>query len=164
MLIHQDLLQELHFSTSESFESLSLSRYFPHLHGRFIFTSREFAMLNSPTGRLNDVCINGIGALLQQQFSEPTRKTSSSSQNCTLFSTFDLSMMQYKAGDAEVWRRTKQTEYWARDIWILPIHRAQTEHWTMSTIIPSTGHIYLFDSFGQHHPWKSEIQVCNFLC
>lgn len=159
MTIHTALLQELHFHTFKNFEPLSKPRYHAHSRGRIVFSSRELTMMQSPTARLNDVCINGIATLLLHQFSDTMRRTSASSQQCALFSTFDLPMMRYNASDTEIWRQTQHTEYWACKIWVLPIHRPQSEHWVMSTIIPSTGKIHLFDSFGQKTPWELEVKV-----
>ncbi|KAG6912950.1 hypothetical protein DXG01_010871, partial [Tephrocybe rancida] len=58
--LHQSLLEDLRFQPMEEFRPLSEPRYFPYLRGRFIFTPRELGMMNSPSARLNDVCINGI--------------------------------------------------------------------------------------------------------
>lgn len=115
--------------------------------------------MKTPTAQLNDVCLNGISALLKQQFSLSTHYMSQFSQRCALLSTYDLSMVQYNASDAEIWRRTRHTEYWQCSVWILPIHRPTTQHWVMCTIIPSIGEIHLFDSLAQQDPWKTEVKV-----
>ncbi|KAG6890858.1 hypothetical protein C0992_012244 [Termitomyces sp. T32_za158] len=62
MTVHQDLLHELHFHTFKQFEPLSVLRYFPYHRGRVVFQPRELGMMNSATARLNDICINGLGA------------------------------------------------------------------------------------------------------
>ncbi|KAG6899356.1 hypothetical protein C0993_010997 [Termitomyces sp. T159_Od127] len=155
---HQYLLKELSFQALGDFAPLSESRYFPHRRGRFIFSPHELEMLSSPAARLNDVCINGIAALLKYQFSESTRITSGPSRRCAIFSTFDLSMVRYNASDDEIWRRTRHTEYWKHDIWILPIHRPSSQHWVMCTILLSCCEIHLFDSLAQHEPWNTEVK------
>ncbi|KAG6884437.1 hypothetical protein C0992_006324, partial [Termitomyces sp. T32_za158] len=158
MLLHRDLLTQLSFHTLSNVEPLTKPRYFPHLRGRFVFGTKELSMMRSPTSRLNDVCINGISALLKYQFSRTTSSASRSSQQCALLSTYDLPMLRYNASDAKIWRQTRHTEYWKCQVWILPIHRSTTEHWVMCTIIPSAGEIHLFDSLAQEEPWKAEIQ------
>ncbi|GLB45913.1 hypothetical protein LshimejAT787_3800020 [Lyophyllum shimeji] len=153
-----DLLTTLQFQTFGSFAPLTASRVLHRPTGRIVFDERELAIMQSPVGRLNDVCINGISTLLHDQFSAPTHYNFQSSQRCALFSTYDLQMVRYNAADAELWRRTKLTEYWTRDVWILPIHRSQSEHWVMCTISLNTRELFLFDSFGSRAPWRREIQ------
>ncbi|KAG6914810.1 hypothetical protein DXG01_015200 [Tephrocybe rancida] len=155
---HHDLLQDLQLQPFQEFEPLSKSRYFTWLGRQVIFNTRELNMMNSPTARINDGCINGIRSLLMDRFSESTRTMSTYSRQCALFSTHDLPRLRYNASDAEIWRRTRHMEYWTRPVWILPIFRTCSEHWVMSTIIPTTGEIYLFDSFGEKQPWKVEVQ------
>lgn len=115
--------------------------------------------MKSPNARLNDVCLNGVATLLQQYFALPGMPTYDTSRQCALFTTFDLPMVQYNASDADFWRRTHRVEYWNRKLWILPIHRARSEHWVMCTVIPIKGEVHLFDSFGARDPWKHEVKV-----
>ncbi|KNZ79946.1 hypothetical protein J132_08423 [Termitomyces sp. J132] len=156
---HYSLLQELSFQTIQEFEPLSKPHSFPHLRGCFVFGPRELTIMQSPTAWLNDVCINGIATFLMYKFSQATQITSQYSRKCALFSTFDLLMMHYNVSDTELWRRTQSTEYWNRNIWILPIHRPQSKHWVMCTILPLKGEIHLFDSFADQLPWSDEVQV-----
>ncbi|KNZ77929.1 hypothetical protein J132_03206 [Termitomyces sp. J132] len=117
-------------------------------------------MLALPTAWLNDVCINGIAALLMYEFSQATRITSEYSRQCALFSTFDLLMMHYNASDDKLWQQTWSTEYWNKSVWILPIYWPQSKHWVMCTILPLKGEIHLFDSFAEQLAWSNEVQVC----
>lgn len=72
-------------------------------------------------------------------------------------------MVRYNATDSDLWRRTRRTEYWKKDVWILPIHRARgCEHWVMCVITLETREIFLFDSFAALSPWKHEIKVRAF--
>ncbi|KAG6905622.1 hypothetical protein DXG01_001548 [Tephrocybe rancida] len=65
-------------------------------------------------------------------------------------------MVRYHASDLELWQQIWHTEYWNHNIWILPIHRPTSEHWVMSTLIPLSGEIHLFDSFGNRDAWEGE--------
>jgi Ulp1 family protease len=113
----------------------------------------------SPNGRLNDDCINGISQLLLHVFSDPANPHSMSSARCALFSTHDLLLVRYSAADDDIWRHTHGTQFWDKDVWILPIHRRLSEHWVLVVICPSTRQIFCFDSFAEVHPWKREVKV-----
>ncbi|KAG6852438.1 hypothetical protein C0991_011945 [Blastosporella zonata] len=62
---HDDL-QDMYFPTFEEFAPLVEPQAFAasDTGRKVIFTTRKLSMMNSPTARLNDVCINGIGSLL----------------------------------------------------------------------------------------------------
>lgn len=116
--------------------------------------------MNSPEARLNDTCMNGLGRYLLNLFSMPSNPASPSSRRCALFSTFDLLTERYHASDADLWRRTRNVEYWNKDIWILPIHRSQpVGHWVMCTISLGSRELFLFDSLAEKVPWKRETKV-----
>lgn len=117
--------------------------------------------MESPTDRLNDICLNGIAATLHTFLSHPTNPSSLPSRRCALFTTFDLLAIRYHASDAEIWRRFRRSEYWSHDLWILPIHRTRPSlHWVLCIISPHSRELLLFDSFSDRLPWKHEIKVC----
>ncbi|KAF9455606.1 hypothetical protein BDZ94DRAFT_1179675, partial [Collybia nuda] len=89
--------------------------------------------------------------------SHPTSPVSYYSSRCALFSTFDLLMVRYNAGNDEIWRWTRKLEYWSKDIWILPIHRHNPKHWVMCTIHLPLHELHLFDSFAARAPWKHKV-------
>lgn len=121
--------------------------------------------MGDPSARLNDVCINGIAKYLHIITSGPTSTAHSHSTRCALFSTYDLLMTRYNATDEEVWRRTRKTEYWTRDTWILPIHRRRpAEHWVQCTVSLKNRELLLFDSFAEAAPWRHEITVSFETC
>lgn len=126
---------------------------------REIFGSKELDIMASTKSHLNDDCINGISKLLQHIFSDPTNPHSMSSAQCAVFSTHDLLMVRYSATDDEIWRRTHGTQFWHKDVWILPIHRRSPEHWVLAVICPFTHQIFCFDSFSEIRPWKRELKV-----
>ncbi|RDB20436.1 putative ubiquitin-like-specific protease 1B, partial [Hypsizygus marmoreus] len=121
---------------------------------------KELDILANPNGRLNDGCLNGVAHLLQAVFSQPGHESHYPSGRCAIFSTFDLHMVRYHASDADIWRRTRATQYWERAVWILPIHRrSPSEHWVLAIIYPEARRVLLFDSFaGGARLWRHEIQ------
>lgn len=158
---HCDLLERLRFQTFSEFAPSTFQRVFYHTNGaRFFFDKRELDIMASPHALLNDICINGIAALLHHRFSLSSDPSSHYSKQCALFSTFDLPMVRYNATDSEIWRRTSKMEYWKKTSWILPIHRSRPAlHWVLCCISPHTRELFLFDSFAEHHPWKQETKV-----
>lgn len=156
---HKSVLNDLRFQAVHVFPPPTVERVLHHAFGKVHFGPRELSIMQSPTARLNDICLNGIASLLYHHFSQQTMPTYDSSRRCALFTTFDLPMIQYNASDQELWRRTHHLEYWNRALWILPIHRARSEHWVMCTIIPAIREIHLFDSFSTHDSWKHEVKV-----
>ena len=135
-------------------EAARIHRY----HGTCIlFELTDLAIMNSQDERLNDVCLNGIAATLHTFFDDPT------SQQCALFTTFDLPMVCYNASDDDIWRRCCHAEYWSKDVWILPIHQTCPNlHWVLCCIIPHNCELLLFDSLSESYSCKCEIKVRSF--
>ncbi|KAF9466220.1 hypothetical protein BDZ94DRAFT_1134099, partial [Collybia nuda] len=80
------------------------------------------------------------------------------SRRCALFTTYDLLMVHYNAMDDEVWRQMHKTEYWGRDVWVLPIHQSSpVEHWVLCTVSLNMRELFLYDSFAEASPWKHEV-------
>jgi Ulp1 family protease len=100
---------------------------------------------------LSDNCINAGAALLQDHFS-PT------GDRAAILSTHDLHRVRYQARDDDLWRNTRRTTYWEKDVWILPIHRPQQKHWVLSVIYLRENRILLFDSFVNKNPWRADLQ------
>jgi Ulp1 family protease len=125
-----------------------------------ILNQQDLLRLASPTACLNDVCLNGGAAILQAQFSKPASGYSESSRRCALLSTFDLLHVRYRATDDELWRHVQRTSYWAKDVWILPIHRtAPAHHWVLAVAHLTSHQLFLFDSFASKRPWKQDVKV-----
>ncbi|KAH7905408.1 hypothetical protein BJ138DRAFT_1230003, partial [Hygrophoropsis aurantiaca] len=120
---------------------------------RQIFDTRDLAILASPTARLNDTCINGGAALLYSHFLSPQAR------RCAILSTHDLPRIRYGASDDDLWRNSSWTEYWTKDIWIIPIHRPHpVGHWVLCTAYFSARELHLFDSFAEEMPWENDIK------
>jgi len=118
------------------------------------FEVRDLAILKSGTARLNDICINGGAALLQDHFAPPN-----DTHRCAILSTFDLVRVRYRASDEDLWRNIHKTKYWDKCIWILPIHRRTTEHWVIGIVSLKDHRILLFDSLAAERPWHRDVKV-----
>jgi Ulp1 family protease len=128
---------------------------------RFEFYPTDIDRLRSSTAMLNDVCINSTAALLQRLWSRPGDVSEDHSRRCAVFSTFDLLMARSEVPPRDMYRRTAKLDYWKKDIWILPIHRATPEkHWVMCVICIRSRELFLFDSLADSSPWKREISMC----
>jgi hypothetical protein len=112
-----------------------------------------------PTKMLNDVCINGGAALLQDHFSSLGNGTTTFSQRCAIFSTYDLPRARYQGSEDGLWRNTYKLKYWEKDIWILPIHRPKALHWVLCVVDLRTHQLFLFDSFAELRPWEEDVPV-----
>lgn len=122
-----------------------------------IFEPKDIVLLASPTALLNDSCINGCTVLLYSEVVQllPTVK------QYALFSTHDLPRIRYNAPDDVLWRNMSWTCYWAKEVWILPIHRpSNVGHWVLCVVHLRSKELHLFDSFAERKPWKSDIKVC----
>jgi hypothetical protein len=129
---------------------------------RAIFDSKDLAILSSPTARLNDVCLNGGAAILQMQFSNSASGYSQSSTRCALLTTFELLRVRYRATDDDLWRNVRDSSYWLKDIWILPIHRTTpAHHWVLAVAYLPSHQLLLFDSVASKRPWKQDVKVCG---
>src|ERR1700722_2831019 len=116
------------------------------------FTEQDINILHSPSGCLKDVCLNGGAAILQDTCSSTSPDTCN---RCALLSTFDLPRIRYKASDDDIWRNTRRSSYWLKNIWILPIHRPG--HWALCAILIDSRELYLFDSFAAQDPWRRDV-------
>ncbi|KAG2751616.1 hypothetical protein P692DRAFT_20774814 [Suillus brevipes Sb2] len=120
---------------------------------RLLFEPKDISILNSPTARLNDVCMNNCAILLWYS------QLNTSATRCAMLSTHDLPRIRYNAADDVIWRHTSWVRYWEKDIWVLPIHRPSgIGHWVLCIIQLSTKELYLFDSMGDRTPWQSDVK------
>ncbi|KAG2091619.1 hypothetical protein BD769DRAFT_1631979 [Suillus cothurnatus] len=114
-----------------------------------IFEPKDIKILASPTALLNDSLINGCAVLLYLD----SLQASPAVQQYAILSTHDLPRIRYNASDDMLWRNISRTKYWAKDVWIIPIHRPSgVGHWVFKEL-------HLFDSFAEQQPWKSEVKV-----
>ena len=91
-----------------------------------IFEPCELAMLAGPTACLNDWCINGCIPLLFTLI-QPVHTS-----QFAILSTHELPRIRHDVPDHDLWRATSRTEFWTKDLWIIPIHHPMPEnHWVL---------------------------------
>jgi hypothetical protein len=77
-----------------------------------------------------------------------------------ILSTHDLPRIRYNAPDDALWRNMSWTCYWAKEVWILPIHRpSNVGHWVLCVVHLRSKELHLFDSFAEQKAWKVDIKV-----
>ena len=125
-----------------------------------LFDPPDIARLVSSHQLLNDVCINRGAAVLHDLFSSSYGPGADNSQRCAILSTFDLPRVRFKCSDDELWHHIYHTSYWAKDVWILPIHRpSPAAHWVLCVISLRSRELFLFDSMVGRRAWRHEIKV-----
>ena len=132
------------------------SRVYPPRDGfpGLTFGPRELAMLASPTAWLNDWCINRCISLILLVI-QPAH-----APQFAVFSTHKLPRIRRDSPDHELWRVTSWTRFWAKERWIIPIHRPAPEnHWVPCIADFSCQELQLFDSLAQQKPWESDVPV-----
>ncbi|KAG6371480.1 hypothetical protein JVT61DRAFT_9514 [Boletus reticuloceps] len=122
---------------------------------RQTFNPEDIGMLASPTSCINDVCINGCILLLLLAIN-PLQ-----ARHFAIFSTFDLLLARHKA-DGELFQAAKHTNFWMKDVWILPIYRPG--HWVLCVADFTRRELRLFDSLAEEKPWRSDVmEIMNFM-
>ncbi|KAG2125361.1 uncharacterized protein EDB93DRAFT_1244054 [Suillus bovinus] len=120
-----------------------------------VFEPKDIGILASPTALLNDTLINGCAALLYSE----SLQVSPAVEQYAILSTHDLPCIRYNASDDRLWRNISWTGYWAKDVWIIPIHRPSiVGHWVLCIVHLQSKEIHLFDSFAEQRPWKSDVK------
>ncbi|KAJ7573823.1 hypothetical protein C8J56DRAFT_1065738 [Mycena floridula] len=116
-------------------------------------TTSDLDILRTPDAWLNSGCIDTLGAWIQILLA----KSSQTAQHCAIFST--LVFPKAAAGrDLLLWTLIRDSEYWSKDIWIIPIHRPSEHHWVLAVAIRSQMKLYLYDSFaGDLASWSDDI-------
>lgn len=142
------------------FQSSAVDRYQNCQFQSFAFDSKTLQIFDTRNALLDDICMNGVAAVLQALFvRDPSRGVFA--ERCAIFSTHDLNRIRYKAPDADLWRSTYQKEFWLKDTWILPIHRPSDCHWVLAVIYLPCKEVHLFDSFASISSWKRDIEVMS---
>ncbi|KAK1219275.1 hypothetical protein PQX77_018011 [Marasmius sp. AFHP31] len=134
-----------------------VARSFRNLAGvQYVFKPPQYRRLDSSTQWLDDECVNGCGALLQQSFRV-------SEVDCVVFSTYVVHEVLRNSARTETgWRIVCPTKYWAKAVWLLPIHDEEEHHWALAVVRVETEQMQLFDSFGSREflsRWLPKIQV-----
>ncbi|TFK18458.1 hypothetical protein FA15DRAFT_567760, partial [Coprinopsis marcescibilis] len=68
-------------------------------------------------------------------------------QSCTIFSSFDLPLVQFQHPKDVLWHMTQHLKFWTKPMWIIPIHcQIPDWHWTVSTVNVHRWEIIIFKS------------------
>lgn len=131
-------------------------------------SNSELQILNTKDTLLDNICINGLSTFLHELFTRDPQHHASASR-CTIFSTYELIRICYKAPNVELWKSTYWHEFWAKDIWIVPIHRQSECHWVLAIVYLQHWEVHLFDSLAGMASWNRDVQVLfialmSFLC
>ncbi|KAK1217955.1 hypothetical protein PQX77_019377 [Marasmius sp. AFHP31] len=122
----------------------------------YVLSSHQYGRLDGATEWLDDECINGCSALLQQNFCVPEVE-------CAILSTYVVHEVLMNSTRTETaWRIASPTKYWARPVWIIPIHNKDQHHWALAVVRVEGEEIQIFDSFGSHNfvsRWLPKIQA-----
>ncbi|KAK1233976.1 hypothetical protein PQX77_002834 [Marasmius sp. AFHP31] len=132
-------------------------RSFRNLAGvQYVFGPPQYRRLDGAAQWLDDECINGCGALLEQSFRVPEL-------DCVMFSTYVIQeVLKNSACTETAWRIASPTKYWAKSVWILPIHNHDEQHWALAIVRVEEEQIQLFNSFGSYgfvSHWLPKIQA-----
>lgn len=115
-----------------------------------VFDSVTLGRLANPRKLLDGSAVNGCAAILYSMF--PRNSTA-------IFNSLDLTRMLDGMPDDHLWRNTKRTEFWTKDLWIIPIHRPQEVHWTVACVCVSRRSIEVFDSLAIAQSTSQDLQV-----
>lgn len=77
-------------------------------------------------------------------------------ERAAIFSSFNILQNDVPQ---RMWAHVKNTAYWTKDIWIVPVHREKAQHWVLAALLPLQSHILLFDSFADVKGWVSDLPV-----
>ncbi|CAK5268969.1 unnamed protein product [Mycena citricolor] len=129
----------------------------------YIFEPADLARIMDPHGLLSGQCINGVAASFQALFSHVHNPHHPAARRCALLSTYELPRMRSECSDDFLWSELEAMQYWERDLWILPIHRATQQHWVLAVACVSDRRIYFFDSLALRGGFRKELKVCHSL-
>ncbi|PPQ73357.1 hypothetical protein CVT26_015449 [Gymnopilus dilepis] len=129
----------------------------PRRLGRSYFAVEDLERLRQIGVMLNDTCLNGCADVLKQLL-DADLVLGPNSKRCALFSTYDLVRARYNAQDQVIWRSMSGSEYWLKDVWILPIHRPRSLHWVLCVAYPRFRTVLLYDSLADQRTWVSDLK------
>ncbi|KAJ7866341.1 hypothetical protein B0H13DRAFT_2561464 [Mycena leptocephala] len=89
-------------------------------------------------GRLTGFGLNGVAASLQTLFSGPFSPTKISTNQCAVFSTYDLPCARYKGSGPDLW--------------------PQEEHWVLVVVVVPTQELFFFDSMASRRGWRQDLR------
>lgn len=128
---------------------------------RTFFDKCDLRRLQNPRERLNDVCMNASSSLVHLcLLTNPSTQTAAS--RCAVFSSYVMRYAEDNSHDEDLWRNTKTNLYWRAKVWVIPVHRRDSEHWVVCTIYIDEGRILFFDSFANQATLQTMVPVCVY--
>lgn len=133
--------------------------------GLSYFKNSDIDRLGKALTALDDVCVTGGVLLLQYVFTYLIPTVNSPAHQFAVLTTYDLALIQCDASKDEIWRSAQKSEFWCRELWIIPIHRARSQHWVLCIVNIKKQEILIYDSLaGPQSSWQDDIQVSlNFI-
>ncbi|KAK1224491.1 hypothetical protein PQX77_012604 [Marasmius sp. AFHP31] len=123
---------------------------------QYVFEAPQYARLDCATRWLDDQCINRCAALLQ-------RNLRVADFDCAVLSSFVVpELLKHRLRTETAWRLVRDTEYWTKGTWVLPIHDDPEQHWAVAIVRAEKEEIHIFDSFGSCSfvsGWVPKIQI-----
>ncbi|KAI0701749.1 hypothetical protein C8Q76DRAFT_633393 [Earliella scabrosa] len=147
---------ELQGDTGDAHGS-STNRILPHPDHTLrplVFSPLDIDRLR-PERWLNDDCVNGCAQLLVLHFG-----ASNAGGNIAILHSF--TMAQHRNGtstDQAVWNSSRTARYWEKDIWIIPVHKPDIQHWELAIVYLKECRIAYFDSLAHRTSWEHDAQV-----
>ncbi|KAK1217897.1 hypothetical protein PQX77_019429 [Marasmius sp. AFHP31] len=133
--------------------SFSSERQFQS-HVRVLFSKEALARIDKETAWLSADCVNSCSALLQHTFG---------GSECALITTFAMQtfLNDKRLGLGTVWRLTRGTKYWEKNVWIIPIHDPERMYWCLAIAHWERKQITIFNSFASRpamQEWMPKIE------
>lgn len=129
-----------------------------------IFEKCDLQQLQDPQERLNDVCMN-VSSLLVHLSLLTNPNTQTAASQCAVFSSYVMHYAKDHSRDEDIWRNTKSNLYWRANVWVIPVHRRDSEHWVICSIYIDEGRMLFFDSFAKQDTLQTMVPVCIYsLC
>ncbi|OJT12711.1 hypothetical protein TRAPUB_10739 [Trametes pubescens] len=120
---------------------------------RFIIPAKDLQRLQRPCAQLSDDCINTGAQVLLRHIGTG----SILGGDLAILSTRVMSMHRAEADDNSIWRDCYNTEFWRKNVWIIPIHHlVPSPHWTVAIVYMKEQQIAYFDSFASQDRWESD--------
>ncbi|KAJ7435827.1 hypothetical protein FB451DRAFT_1461458 [Mycena latifolia] len=119
----------------------------------------DISRIQCPTGRLTGFGINALSAAFLNMLGNPGSLHAETANKCAVFSTYDLPRIRYKLSDDALWGYVQHTKYWEKDLWLIPIHRVDEEHWVLAVVDLGNQQILFFDSLAlRAGGWRQDIR------
>ncbi|KAI0694292.1 hypothetical protein C8T65DRAFT_711030 [Cerioporus squamosus] len=120
-------------------------------HIRMTFWPDDLGRLQRAEGLINDDGMNGCAQLLLRYFGSGHVYRGPPA----LLSSYVMAkQLDGATADDTLWRCSQYTDYWRKNVWIMPVHRANSCHWELAVIYIAEQQIAYFDSFGNPQSWE----------